>query len=184
MMYILRNSLDRILLVVAFVAGGLVPGFVVQYRQRLGGRLDQALTDLAPWREIANQRYGGDLDALIQYHLASRDPTFHAEGAAIQSLVDSVDHLKAAVVALQRDLVHQLAYLALHLDTDLARATLHDWVPTFSLSTEGIVFALLFALALWLLFQCIWSVLTMITAKLRSHGSGRPPAVTRAPRGA
>src|SRR5579872_288826 len=144
-MSLLRGLVDRLLLICAAVAGGLVPGFMSQYRQRLGGMLDQARRDLAPWQKIADQYYHGDLSQLIQYHLASKDPTFHAEGAAISSLVASVQHLQIEVAALHGSLFQQAAYLALHADPAIARVTLGDWVPTFGLSADGILFALLFA---------------------------------------
>ena len=158
-MLFLRGLLDRMLLACAVVTGGLVPGFIVQYRQRLGGRLDQALLDLAPWQKLADQYYHGDLGQLIQYHLDSNDPKFHAEGAVIGSLVATVHQLQSAVDALHGNLFQQLAYLAAHADTGLARATLGDWVPTFSLSGEGILFALLFALGIWLVFHALWWLL-------------------------
>jgi hypothetical protein len=157
-MPLVRGLFDRLLLICAVVAGGLLPGFISQYRQRLGGRLDQAQLDLAPWQSIADQYFHGDLAKLIQYHLASKDPTFHAEGAAISSLVGTVQHLQGEVAALHGNLFQQIAYLALHTDPGVARATLGDWVPTFGLSTDGIVFALIFAVGLWLVFQAGWSL--------------------------
>jgi hypothetical protein len=168
-MTLLRSLLDRLLLLAAAIAGGLVPGFVAQYRQRLGGRLDQARIDLAPWQAIADQDHHGDIGELIQYHLASRDPTFHAEGAAIRSLVENVQRLQAAVEALQASLWRQLAYLARHLDPSLARATYADWVPTFALSAEGLWFALGFALTLWLLYQLAWTAIATGLARLRAR---------------
>jgi hypothetical protein len=157
-MSFIRGLVDRLLLICAIVAGGLVPGFISQYRQRLGGMLDQAKRDLAPWQRIADQNFHGDLAQLIQYHLASKDPTFHAEGAAISSLVASVQHLQSEVAALHGSLFQQAVYLALHVDPAIAHATLGDWVPTFGLSADGISFALIFALCLWLLFQILWSL--------------------------
>jgi Protein of unknown function (DUF2937) len=151
-----------VLLACAVVAGGLVPGFVAQYRQRLGGRLDQARLDLAPWQRLAEQYYQGDIERLIRYHLESSDPKFHAEGAVIRSLVATVQQLQNAVDALQGSLFHQAAYLALHADPGLARATWHDWVPTFALSTEGIVFALVFAVVVWLAFHALWRLLALL----------------------
>ena len=65
-MSFVRGFVDRVLLICAIVAGGLVPGFISQYRQRLGGMLDQARLDLAPWQAIANQRFHGDLTQLIR----------------------------------------------------------------------------------------------------------------------
>lgn len=155
-MLILRGFLDRILLLCAVVAGGLVPGFISQYRQRLGGRLDQAQLDLQPWQKLADQSFQGDLDKLIQYHLASTDPTFHAEGTVIGALVQSVHNLQQAANALHGSLWQQLQYLAVHTDAAVARATYNDWIPTFSLSADGIVFALAFALAVWLVFHALW----------------------------
>jgi len=157
----LRGLFDRLFLVGAVVAGGLVPGFIAQYRQRLGGRLDQARLDLEPWQRIADQFHHGDIEKLIRYHLNSDDPTFHSEGAVIRSLVDTVQQLQSAVDALQSSLFQQLGYLALHADAGLTRATFSDWVPTFALSAEGLLFALLFAVAIWSLFHALWWLLAL-----------------------
>lgn len=162
-MSFVRGLLDRVLLVCAVVAGGLAPGFIAQYRQRLGGRLDQARLDLAPWQHLADQSYQGDIERLIRYHLESSDPTFHGEGAIIRALVTTVQQLQSAVDALHGSLFRQAAYLALHADPGLARATLHDWVPTFALSSEGIVFALAFAAAVWLLFEFLWYLIALLS---------------------
>jgi len=175
-MLFVRGLLDRLLLVCAVVAGGLVPGFIAQYRQRLGGRLDQARLDLAPWQRLAEQYYQGDIERLIRYHLDSSDPKFHAEGDIIRALVGSVQQLQGAVDALHGSLFHQAAYLALHADPELARATWHDYVPTFALSTEGIVFALLFALAVWLLFQALWWLLALL--RPRHHVARARPRIS------
>ena len=165
-MPLVRGLLDRVLLVCAAVAGGLIPGFMAQYRQRLGGRLDQAKLDLEPWQRLANQSYQGDLDKLIQHHLGSGDPTFHAEGAIIRTLVATVHQLQSAVEALQGSLYHQLAWLALHADPGLLHATLADWVPAFALSGEGLVFAAVFAIVLWLLFHTLWWLLALGAQRL------------------
>src|SRR5215467_1389986 len=172
-MLMLRGLLDRLLLICAVVAGGLVPGFIAQYRQRLGGRLDQALSDLAPWQRLAEQHYQGDIEQLIRYHLESGDPKFHDEGAIIRALVTTVQQLQSAVDALHGSLFHQIGYLALHADPGLARATLGDWVPTFSLSAEGLLFALTCAVAIWLVFQGLWWLLSQIGSRLSGRRARR-----------
>ena len=169
-MSFLRGLLDRLLLVCAVVAGGLVPGFIAQYRQRLGGRLDQARLDLEPWQRLAEQYYQGDIERLIRYHLDSSDPKFHAEGAIIRSLLATVQQLQSAVDALQGSLFRQAAHLALHADPGLVRATLHDWVPTFALSAEGIVFAVVFAVVVWLAFLSLWHAFALLGRRnARAH---------------
>jgi hypothetical protein len=160
-MRIVRGLLDRLLLIGSVIAGGLLPGFIAQYRQRLGGRLDQAQLDLAPWQKLADQFHHGDLQQLIRYHRASSDPTFQAEGNVIQSLLDTVHTLQAAVQALQASLFKQMVYLLGHADPGLLHATYADWVPTFALSGEGLLFAALFALAVWFTFQALWWLLAL-----------------------
>ncbi|MBV9697538.1 MAG: DUF2937 family protein, partial [Gammaproteobacteria bacterium] len=148
-MRLLRGLLERLLLLGTVIAGGLLPGFVAQYRQRLGGRLDQARLDLEPWQRLADQFHQGSLQRLIEYHLDSADPKFHAEGAVIRGLLDTVHQLEAAVAGLNGSLWHQLGYLALHADPRLAAATWHDWVPTFALDRDGLLFAALLTLVVW-----------------------------------
>ena len=157
------------------VAGGLVPGFITQYRQRLGGRLDQARLDLSPWPKIADQYFHGNLGSLIQYHLASKDPTFHSEGAVIGSLVRTVQQLQTEAAALHGNVFQQAAYLALHADPGIARATLSDWVPTFGLSADGVLFALIFGAVVWLIFQGTWSVTAASGRRLSALSRNSPP---------
>jgi len=177
-----RGLIDRLLLICAVVAGGLVPGFIAQYRQRLGGRLEQARLDLAPWQKIANLFFGGSLHKLIQFHLASRVAPFHAEGAAIRALVLNVRRLRDQVAALHGSLYHQVLYLALHPDLGMVRNTLSAWVPTFGLSTQALLFAGVFAVVVWLIFQGLWSSAAAAGRRFVRRARGpRPPAPKSVP---
>jgi hypothetical protein len=169
---LVRALLDRIILLVAVVAAGCVPGFIVQYRQRLAGRLDQVMLDLAPFQAIADREHHGSLAELIRYHLHSDDPTFHQEGAALQSMVDSADRLRAMASGLNTDLAHQFAYLLTHSDRSLMHATWGDYRPGFSLDLQGVIFALVIGVSLWALFLILWHGIAWL---LRfSLGSSRP----------
>lgn len=153
-----RGILDRIVLVTGIVAAGCVPSFIAQYRQRVGGRLDQVLQDLAPFQEIANQFHHGSLQELIRHHLASPDSTFHSEGAAIQAMVNSAAQLKLALEALNTDLLHQLAYLLTKIDPLIARATWEIFSPSFNLTVESVVFAVIVGVVIWLVFFAVWYI--------------------------
>lgn len=155
-MRVVRGLLDRLILLAAVVAAACVPSFIAQYRQRLGGRLDQVLADLAPFQAIANRNFHGDLAALIRYHLASHDATFHQEGQALQQLVDAAAHLRAAVQGLNTDLVHQCLYLLQHPDRQLLGATWRIYQPGFTLTVQGAEFALVAGVIVWLLFLGVW----------------------------
>jgi hypothetical protein len=155
-MAIVRGLLDRLVLLAAVLTAACVPSFIAQYRQRLGGRLDQVRADLAPFQAIANHDFGGSLAKLIDYHLASPDATFRQEGVALQSMADAAAHLRAALQALDTDLVHQFLYLLRHPDYDLLRSTWNAYQPGFTLTVEGALFALLLGLIVWLLFLGLW----------------------------
>lgn len=158
-MIFVRGLLDRIVLVLAIIAGGCVPSFIAQYQQRLGGRLEQVERDLAPFQEIANRSHGGSLQALVQYHLQSTDRTFHDEGRAIQAMIDAVAYLKDALRALNTDLFHQAAYLAMHYDRQTIAQTWDAFLPSFPITGESATFAVLFGLIVWVLFMGLWAVI-------------------------
>lgn len=154
----LRGLLDRLVLIVGTVAGGCIPGFIQQYRQRVGGRLDQVQMDLAPFQEIARRYHGGDMDAMVRHHLASTDPTFHAEGQALQAMLSSLARLQSMAEGLAGTIWQQVGYLLRHYDRGIGAATWHDHVPTFSLDAGSILIALGVGVACWLVFHLLWFI--------------------------
>ena len=155
-MSLLREILDRVVLVGAVLAAGCVPSFIAQYRQRIGGMLDQAQRDLAPFEEIARRYHGGDINKLIKHHLASTDGTFRSEGQAIQAMVDAVARLREAATALQSDLWGQAAWLARHGDADVARATWEAFVPAMSFTGVSLLLTFAAGVGTWLVFLAVW----------------------------
>jgi Protein of unknown function (DUF2937) len=176
-----RALLDRIVLLVAVVAAGCIPSFIIQYRQRLGGRLDQVQADLAPFQAIADRSHGGSLAELIRYHLQSTDATFHQEGAALQSMVQAAERMRAMLAALDTDLAHQCAYLLLHHDNELLRATWGGYQPGFTLDLQGVVCALAIGVAIWALFLGLWHAVAYLLGAAWRERTPRPPRPPRTP---
>ncbi|HUP98418.1 MAG TPA: DUF2937 family protein [Usitatibacter sp.] len=179
---ILRGLFDRIVLVLAIFAAACIPSYVQQYRQRVGGHLDQVVKDLAPFREIAAKFHNGDIHRLIRQHLASNEPTFKAEGDAIHKMVDSEARLRAASEALNADVWHQLRYLLANADPAIAQATWNAYVPAFSFATEYVLFALGVGVSIWLLFLVAW-IVTGRVISLGRRGSSRAPRAVRSSAG-
>lgn len=166
-MSLVQGLLDRVVLVGAVLAGGTTPSFLAQYRQRVGGQLEQALLDLTPFQQIANLRHGGSLDALVMYHLGSTDPTFHDEGIAIRTMMDSVLRLREAVEGLSGGLSQQLWYITRYADTDVLRATWEVYQPSFSLTLDGIIFAASVGIVVWILFLFVWWFVSSLFFRMR-----------------
>jgi hypothetical protein len=175
-MRILRSVLDRVVLLAGVLAAGCLPGFIAQYRQRLNGRLDQALLDIAPYQAIADQEQHGSLPALIEYHLKSPDATFHHEGAALQSMMHSVDQLRAMSAAFSTDLAHQCLYLMTHADVGLVQATWHDYQPSFVFDLEAVIFALVVGVLLWAVFLGIWLAIARLMRPRAAEVPSAPPS--------
>ncbi len=169
----LRGIIDRIVLVASILVAGCIPSFIAQYRQRLGGRLDQVLQDLALFQEIANRYHGGSLEVLIQHHLASSDPTFHDEGAAIQSMVQTAERLGQAMQALNTDVVHQLAYLITRADTEIVQATWAVFQPSFTLTLDSVVLAVVLGVTIWLVFLGVWHGIAHAVRRSRTRHQRR-----------
>jgi hypothetical protein len=167
MMGLIRGALDRLVLVAAILTGGCVPGFMGQYRQRVGGRLDQVMRDLIPFEQIAQRDFGGSLEALIQHHRDSVDQAFQQEAAAIQQMVDAAARLREAAAGLDTNVYGQFAWLVRHADPDIFHATWSAWRPSFDVSPDSLTFAVVAGLALWVLFLLIWSGAAASMRRLR-----------------
>ena len=148
----LRGLLDRLVLLVGVLAGGVLPGFVQQYRQRIGGRLDEARQQLGEWQALADRLFGADLDALAAHHRQSSDTTFAAEAALIEQTQARVLELEQTLAALQGSLWERTAGFLTHADWMDVQATWSLFQPDFPLHPETLFFALCFGGAVWLLW--------------------------------
>ena len=168
-MAFIRGILDRVVLVAGVIVAGCIPSFIVQYRQRVGGMLDQVLKDLAPFQAIADKIHHGSLQELIQHHLDSSDPTFYKEGAAVRAMVETAEQLRKTFQALDTDLFHQLSYLVARIDPLIARATWDVFSPSFGLTVETVVFGSVVGVLIWLVFLAVWYVISRLIAILTAR---------------
>ena len=168
-MALIRGFVDRFVLVAGIVSAGCVPSFIAQYRQRVGGRLDQALQDIEPFQKIANQFHHGSLPELIRHHLASTDATFRSEGAAVQAMIESVEQLRLALQALDTDLFNQLIYMITRADPQTARAAWEIFSPSFALTPESVVFAAAIGTLVWTIFMLAMNIFSRLASILSAR---------------
>ena len=133
------------------VLGSVFPSYSSQYQQRLIAQLDQVRTDLAPFQEIADDFHAGSLTALINHHLNSDDPTFYAEGAAIQMMVINKSDLAKANAALNESPVKQAIFFMENIDYNLARSTWQSYTPSIVATPGAFKFSVAVGAALCLL---------------------------------
>jgi len=53
-------------------------------------------------------------------------------------------------------LFHQMVYMLTKADPLIARATWEIFSPSFNLTVESVIFALIIGVAIWLVFLAVW----------------------------
>lgn len=157
---ILRAICDRIVLIGGVIVGAATAGFPSHFRQRMSGRLDQVSEDLAPFRSIADRHHEGSIEALVQHHLNSSDPTFYEEGVAIQNMIDSEERLRRIFEALDANVFDQLTAILRYADADDIDAAMRLYEPSIVFSADRIILAIIIGAGLWLLFLAFWQLTT------------------------
>jgi hypothetical protein len=144
-----------------FVLGALLgsafPSYSSQYQQRLTAQLNQVRVDLAPFQEIANEFHRGSLPDLIEHHLKSDDSTFHAEGLAIQMMLESEYDLEMAHVALNAPPLYQARFFLENIDYELARSTWQGYTPSIVTTPDALKFSMAVGVGLSLLSYLLWA---------------------------
>jgi len=138
--------------------GNLVPSYINLHEQRVQARLQQVSIDIAPFQEIADRYHNGSMATLVQYHLASTDPTFHDEGVAIGGMLANRVELRDALEALDGSLLNSTIYLVRTVDTDLARQTRAAYRPSLLLTRDSALTSIISGAALAAAIWAIWQI--------------------------
>ena len=148
-----RFALGISLLMAALVSQ--LPEFTQQYRQRLGGAVDELTAMLSQFdSELAGQSLTRQQG--IAHLAGNSDPIVQGRGAAIETAASRADRLTR-----QRESfstagpISQYAVLAERLDLGIGRRTIADFQPALPITTAGLVAALVgFALG-WVLVRLL-----------------------------
>jgi hypothetical protein len=136
-----QTLLDRLLCVLGAVAFAQLPEFIQQYRQRLGGHLNEARRHLAEFENLATHAKL-PLPQFIERTSTNTDTTVAGLGSVMRTALDRVDELAAAETALRTATLWQKPFVFFtHLESSVARATWEIYQPAVPTTTEGLVYA-------------------------------------------
>lgn len=141
-------------LLVAALASQL-PEYTQQYRQRLGGAIDELAAMVAQFDTEASSRSMTREQGIAQLQ-QSGDPLVQGRGDALADSAARADRLTRQRESFRTaGPVSQYAVLVERLDGGIARRTLTDFQPAVPITTAGLVAALLgFAIG-WLLTRAV-----------------------------
>ena len=131
------------------VAASQAPEFVQQYRQRLGGAVDELARVVARFEADAATA-GQTRDVALARLRANPDRLASLQGEAMQGHIDRLARLQGQQARLRE--AGPFARLAVYLaepDGELTRATFHDFEPALPVTSEGLAAAAGGFLVLW-----------------------------------
>lgn len=119
-----------------------VPEFVEQYRQRLGGAIDELAAVIARFDSDSAQQgltQGGGIDRLR----SNSDRLAQQRGAQLQDNIDRLSALREAQAQFRSEgPVARLGTFVTHYDSRIARGTYNDFEPAIPTSPEALFLGL------------------------------------------
>ena len=148
--------MSRIVRIIAFglgLCGGIVasqgPEFAQQYRQRLGGAIDELQRVIARFDADA-QASGETLDSAITRLRSNTDSFVTRQGAAMQANVERLNRLEAHRGAMmQAGPFARIALMVRDGDQDVMEAVYRDFEPALPVTEEGVISSAIGFVALW-----------------------------------
>ena len=135
---ILRRLALVVALIFAFAATQL-PEYVEQYRQRLGGAIDELARVVARFDSDSSQQ-GLTESAGIDRLNSNSDPLVERRGEAMHDDVVRLQSLREAQAQFRTEgPVGRIATLATHYDSQIARGAFGDFEPAVPTSPEALV---------------------------------------------
>src|ERR1700722_1792907 len=104
----LRAYVRLVVFALGLLAGVQVPGFVDQYAKRVSAHYIEASKTFAGFQHLADQYFGGSVDALIAHHVASADAVFHDEANNIEAISARLKRLGVELEAMNRPLIFRI----------------------------------------------------------------------------
>lgn len=171
--------MSRIIRICAFgcgLAGGIVasqgPEFSQQYRQRLGGGIDE-LKQVVTRFDADARAVGETPDSAITRLRGNADEIASRQGTAMQNYRERLTRLSEH----RRQMIEagpfgRIALMARDADHDIMSATYGDFEPAVPVTQEGVV-------ATGVGFVAVWGALLALGALLRRLFRRTPPRVSR-----
>lgn len=160
--------MPKIVRIVAFgfgLLGGVVasqgPEYSQQYRQRLGGAVDE-LRQVVSRFDTDAQAQGENRESAIARLRGNPDDLASRQGMAMQANVERLDRLEAHRRAmLEAGPFSRIALMVRHGDQDVMEAAYHDFEPAVPVTEEGILSAAAG-------FVTVWGAILLLAGFVRS----------------
>ncbi len=147
--------LAMLVVAIGAISGAQVPEFAQQYRQRLGGAVDELRMAVLRFDADASSE-GLTRAAALERHRANADELFIKRGQAMEDTILRHDRLDRQLREMTYDSpLVRLTSLFARSDAELARATLSAYEPAMPVTAEGGILAAIGALIGWWFWRLV-----------------------------
>ena len=147
----LARALTGATMVVLGVSASQMPEFAQQYRQRLGGAVDE-LRITADKFDLDARVEGLSRDQALKRHLSSADELFKRRGSSMIETFERFERLEGQLRDLKGELpIYRMVGLAVKADSEIGRRTMNDFEPAIPISSESGILGGIGAILGWFL---------------------------------
>ena len=163
----LEAFIDRIISVVGAIIFIQIPTFIVQYKQRLGGHVDE-LGRLINQYKSAAAGNGKTVKEYIELHLNSGVNEFISTGELMTENIARFTDLSLTLQNLSESSgIKKLFIFLKSMDLDIFKETYKDFVPGISFNLDSIIYCLVGIIFYMLLYLLIKKSLQFLIIKKR-----------------
>ncbi len=164
-----RDYVRLIIFAAGLLAGVQLPGFVDQYAKRVDAHYQEAKLNFAGFQDTADRHFAGNVEAMIEHHLASGDVVFREDGESIRKIWLRVQLLATELAAVQQPFLQRSFHVLFAANDELMAETKVNYTYVVPLTQEAVLAGVLIGLLAALLVE----VLILALARL-FRGSPQP----------
>jgi hypothetical protein len=173
-MRFIRRALILIVMILGGVAFSQAPEFAQQYRQRLGGAIDELTVLIQDFDAQANHE-GLDRQSALNTYAGSQEAFLRNQGEGMRRRFERYEDLTGQLTELMTaSPILRPVVLARHLDAATFASTWRDFVPAVPVSVAGAIWAvigIMFALIAAFLVATVMQAIAWSAKRGRMHGS-------------
>lgn len=150
-----RDYVRLMVFAVGLLAGVQLPGFVDQYAKRVDAHYQEAKLNFAGFQQTADRHFGGDVEAMIQHHLASGDVVFQEDGDSIRKIWQRVQLLGKELQAVQQPFLQRSFHVLFAANDELIAETRLNYTYVVPLNQEAVLAGITIGFVVALLIELL-----------------------------
>ena len=159
---VIEQTIDRITIVAFAILFIQIPHFVVQYKQRLGGHVDELASIIQQYKEAATLS-GKTIKEYINLFLDSGIPEFINAGKIMNLNLERLDYLNKALNDLMSSSSFTQFFIFLKtMDHKICKATLANFTPGIAFNFEALIYAFVGSIIGFIIFSTIKKIIYLI----------------------